>query len=78
MSVLVVAEVRERLAATNQATRKFSVRKLNEAEGKEQYQVRISNRFAGLENLADYVNLNRTWKINNSTDCLHLSDSGEK
>jgi hypothetical protein len=40
---LVVAKVTERLAATNQATQKFSIRKLNEAEGKEQYQVKISH-----------------------------------
>jgi hypothetical protein len=30
---------------------RFNVKKLNEVEGKEQYQVKISNRFAALENL---------------------------
>jgi hypothetical protein len=30
---------------------RFNLRKLNEVEGKEQYCVEISNRFAALENL---------------------------
>jgi hypothetical protein len=32
---------------------RFNLKKLNDAEIKEQYQVKISNRFAGLENLYD-------------------------
>jgi hypothetical protein len=31
---------------------RFNLKKLNEVEGKEQYQIEISNRFAALENLA--------------------------
>jgi hypothetical protein len=53
---LVVAKVRERPALGKQITHRdhierFNFRKLNEVEGKEQYRVEISNRFAALENL---------------------------
>jgi hypothetical protein len=37
------------------------LKKLNEIEGKEQYHVEISNRFASLENLDDEVDINRAW-----------------
>jgi tRNA(Phe) wybutosine-synthesizing methylase Tyw3 len=40
----------------------FSLKKLLELEGKEYYQVRISNIFAVLENLNDYIYLNRAWQ----------------
>jgi hypothetical protein len=43
----------------------FNLKKLNDVEIKGQYQVKISNRFAGLENLNnddDDVDINRTWK----------------
>jgi hypothetical protein len=40
---------------------RFNLKKLNEVEGKEQYRVEISNRFAALENLADEVDINRAW-----------------
>jgi hypothetical protein len=51
-----VAKVRERLAVSKQTMHRvhmerFSVKKLNEVQGKEQYHVEISNRFAALENL---------------------------
>jgi hypothetical protein len=39
----------------------FNVKILNKVEGKEQYRVEISNRFATLENLDD-VNINRARK----------------
>jgi hypothetical protein len=53
---VVVAKVRERLAVNNKQSIEFSVerfnlKKINEVEGKEQYHVEISNRFAALENL---------------------------
>jgi hypothetical protein len=35
---------------------------LNEVEGKEQYHVEISNRFAVLENLDTGVDLNKAWE----------------
>jgi hypothetical protein len=51
---LVVAKVNERLAVSKQTTtdfERFSLKKLNEVQGKEQYHVEISNRFTALENL---------------------------
>jgi hypothetical protein len=42
--------------------RRFNLKKLNEVEGKEQYRVEISNRFAALENLDTEVNINRAWE----------------
>jgi hypothetical protein len=52
----VVAKVRERLAVNNQKSQrfhmeKFNLKKLNKVEGKEQYHVEVSNRFAALDNL---------------------------
>jgi hypothetical protein len=41
---------------------RFSLKKLNEVEGKEQCRVEISNRFAALENLDAEVDINRGWK----------------
>jgi hypothetical protein len=52
----VVAKVRERLAVSKQTAHRVHMersilKKLNEVEGKEQYCVEISNRFAALEDL---------------------------
>jgi hypothetical protein len=41
---------------------RFSLKKLNEVEGKEQYCVEISNRYAALENLDAEVNVNKAWE----------------
>jgi hypothetical protein len=41
---------------------RFNLRKLNEAEGNEQYRVEISNKFAALENLDAEVDINRALK----------------
>jgi hypothetical protein len=62
-----VAKVRERLAVSKQTMHRlhmvsFNLKKLNEVEGKEQYHVEISNRFAPLENLDTGVHINRTWE----------------
>jgi hypothetical protein len=38
---------------------RFSLRKLNEVEGKEQYRFEISSRFAALENFDTGVDINR-------------------
>jgi hypothetical protein len=51
---LAVAKVRERLAVSKQAVKKIDIvrlnlKKLNEGEVKEQYQVTIKNRSATLE-----------------------------
>jgi hypothetical protein len=53
---LVVAKVRERLALNKQRSHRFymerfNMKKLNEVEGKEQYCVEVSDRFADLEDL---------------------------
>ena len=39
---------------------RFNLKKLNEPEVREQYQIEITNRFAALENLND--EMNRTWE----------------
>jgi hypothetical protein len=38
---------------------RFDLRKLNDAEVKKQYQVKITNRFAALENFDDNIGMNR-------------------
>jgi hypothetical protein len=53
---LVVAKVRERLVVSKRAaekidTERFNVKKLNERDVKEQYQITIRNKSAVLENL---------------------------
>jgi len=64
---LVVAKVREILAVSKQAVQRFdgerfNLRKLNDLEVKDQYQIEITNRFTALENLRDDEDINRTWK----------------
>ena len=41
---------------------RFNLRKLNEPEVREQYQIEITNRFAALENLSDDEDVDRTWE----------------
>ena len=62
-----VAKFRERLAVSKQAGQRFdgerfNVRKLNELEVRQQYQIEITNRFAPLENLSDSEDINRAWE----------------
>jgi len=62
---LEIAKVRERLAVGKQAAQRydrqrFNLRKLNELEVRKLYQIKITNRFAALENLND--DINRTWE----------------
>ena len=64
---MVVVKVRERLAVSNQETQKFEVvrfnlRKLNELDVWKQYQIKISNRNAALENLSDGKDINGAWE----------------
>jgi len=64
---LVIEKVGERLAVGKQAAQRFdrqrlNLRKLNEPEVREQYQIEITNRFAALENLNDDVDVDRTWE----------------
>jgi hypothetical protein len=65
---LVVAKARERLPVSKQTmhkfhTGRFSLRKLNEVEGKEEYRAEISNKFTASENLHGNVNVKRAWEI---------------
>ena len=70
MHYLVVAKVRERLAVRKQAAQKsdggrFNLRKLNDLQVRKQYQIEITNRFAGLENVRedeDIIGLGRALK----------------
>jgi len=41
---------------------RFNLRKLNEPEVREQYQIKITNRFAALETVNDYEDVNRIWE----------------
>jgi hypothetical protein len=59
-----VRKVREKLAVGRQTIHKFcmerfSLKKLKEIDGKEQYFVEISNRFLSSENLGTAVGINR-------------------
>jgi hypothetical protein len=63
----VVAKVRERLAVNKQGSHRFcmerfNLKKLNKVEGKEQYRVEVSNRFAALEDLDSEVDINSAWE----------------
>jgi hypothetical protein len=40
----------------------FNLRKLNELEVRRQYQIDITNRFVGLENISDSEYINRAWE----------------
>jgi len=62
-----VAEVTDRLAGSKKAAQKFdlqkfNLRKLSELEVRKQYQIKISNRFAALENLNDSEDIRRAWE----------------
>jgi CRISPR/Cas system CMR-associated protein Cmr3 (group 5 of RAMP superfamily) len=41
---------------------RFNLKKLNEVEGKEQFRVEVSNRFASLEDLNAEVEINSAWE----------------
>jgi hypothetical protein len=63
---MAVAKVKQKLSVSKGAAQKFymerfNLRKLTDVELKEQYQVKISNRFAPLENLDDDMDINRAW-----------------
>jgi hypothetical protein len=63
---LVAAKFRERPAVSKRMVKKmdmerFNLKQLNEEDFKEQYQVTIKNKFAGLENLDDDSDINRAW-----------------
>jgi poly-beta-hydroxyalkanoate depolymerase len=63
----VAAKLKEMLSVCKRAAQKFDMqrfdlRKLDDAEVKEQYQVRIRNRFAALEDFDDNMTMNRAWE----------------
>jgi len=63
----VSANVRKRLTVNKQTAQKFDVerfnlRKLSDLEFRSQYQMKISNRFVGLENLNDSGGINLAWE----------------
>jgi hypothetical protein len=63
----VAAELRDRLSVIKRVAQKFDMqrfdlRKLNYAEVKEQYQVKITNRFPSLENCDNNVDMNTAWE----------------
>ena len=62
-----ITKVKERLAVGKQAAQRydrqsFNLRKINEPEVREQYQIEITNRFAALENLSNDEDVDRTWE----------------
>jgi hypothetical protein len=62
-----VAKAGERLAVNKQRSQRFNMersnlKKLNEVEGKEQFCVEVSNRFAALEDLGAEVEINSVWE----------------
>jgi hypothetical protein len=64
---LMVAKVRERLAVNKQRSQRFdmerfNLKKLNGVEGKEQFRVEVSNRFAGFEYLNFGLDINDAWE----------------
>jgi hypothetical protein len=75
----VVAKVRERLAVSKQTAQKFdaerfNLKKLSELEVRKQYQLKISNRFAALENLNVSEDINRAWE--NIKENIKISAQG--
>jgi hypothetical protein len=64
---LVMAKVSERLAVNKQRSyrfhmERFNLKKFNEVEGKEQFRVEVSNRFAALEDLDAEKEINSAWE----------------
>jgi hypothetical protein len=62
-----ISKVWERLAVNKQRSHqfymdRFSLKKLNDVEGKEQFCVEVSNRFAALEDLDAEVEINSAWE----------------
>jgi hypothetical protein len=73
----VVAKVSNRLAVNKQAAQKCDVdrinlRKLSDLEVRRQYQIKISNRFAALENLNGSEYINRAWETLKRVSKPHL------
>jgi hypothetical protein len=77
---LVAAKVREKLAVSKQAAQnsyveRLNLRKLNALEVLKNYQIKISNRFAALENLSDSKYIKRHWENINENIKISVKDS---
>jgi hypothetical protein len=75
-----VAKVRERLAVIKQAPQKFdaerfNLKKLSELEVRKQYQIKISNMFAALENLNVSEDINRASESNKESIKISAKES---
>jgi hypothetical protein len=62
-----VAKLRERISVSKPARQnfdleRFDLKKLNDVEVKEKYQVEISNTFAALESLDESFDFNNAWE----------------
>jgi hypothetical protein len=62
-----VAKLRERIAVSKQARQnsgleRFDLKRLDDVQVKEKYQVEISNRFAALESLDESFDINNAWE----------------
>jgi len=79
------AKIRERIAVGKLAAhmfdkQRFNLRKLNEPEVREHYQIEITISFAALENLNEDEDVNRTWeniKENIKTSAKEILDLHE-
>jgi hypothetical protein len=65
---MVVVKLREGIAVSKQARQKFDLerfdlKKFNDLEVKEKYQVEISKRFAASESLDESFDINSAWKV---------------
>jgi hypothetical protein len=54
---------------------RFNLKKLSEAESKEQYHVELSNRFAALENFDTEVYINSAWETMSENMKISANDS---
>jgi hypothetical protein len=62
-----VAKLRERISVSKRAMQnsdleRFDLKKLDDAEVKEKYQVEISNSFVALESLDETFDINNAWE----------------
>jgi uncharacterized protein YneR len=57
-----VTKLRVRISVSKQARQKFDLKKLDDIEVKEKYQVEISKRFAALESLDENFDINNMWE----------------
>jgi hypothetical protein len=76
----VVAKIRERLAVNKKRLHRFhmqmlNLKKLSEIEGKEQYRVEVSSRFAALEDLDAVVKINSAWEMTKENINISVKES---